>query len=401
VNAVPGQPGAGLRPGATLAGYRLEERIGRGGMAVVFRAVDERLGRRVALKILSPGYTADSAFRTRFINESRAAATVEHPHIIPVYGAGEASGYLYIAMRFVPGGDARSELRRTGPFNSIRAWRIISQVAAALDTAHRHGLVHRDVKPANMLLDAGAQIPARASEYGGPGPADHVYLTDFGISKQGPSHGLTLTGQILGTLEYAAPEQIDGNQVDGRADLYSLACSAFELLTGTPPFRRSQGAALIYAQLSEPPPPVTASRRDLSGLVDNVIVKAMAKEAAGRYADCTRFAADLGRALRLTPGLVEAPAVPSARRGHPSGGERRQGLAERQMHRPTEVVRPGTSPRESPPSGTSPQESPPQESPAPPGNRPAARPGSRSPAMPPGGLARPLGDEPPTRRRDR
>ena len=367
MNANPGQPASGLRPGTTIAGYQLEERIGRGGMAVVFRAVDERLGRRVALKILSPGYTADSAFRTRFINESRSAATVEHPHIIPVYGAGEASGYLYIAMRFVPGGDARSELRRTGPFNSIRAWRVISQVAAALDAAHQHGLVHRDVKPANMLLDHGAQIPSRT--LAGQGPVDHVYLTDFGISKQGPSHGLTLTGQILGTLEYAAPEQIDGNQVDGRADLYSLACSTFELLTGTPPFRRSQGAALIYAQLSEPPPPVTASRRDLSGLVDQVIAKAMAKNAADRYEACTRFAADLGRALRLMPGRVEAekPATPQV----PSPGQGiRPGLAERQMHKPTEVVRP-------------------QEPSRPPG-----------PAMPPGGLARPFGDEPPTRKRD-
>ncbi len=377
MNAASGQPGIGLRPGAALAGYLLEERIGRGGMAVVFRAVDERLGRRVALKILSPGYTADNAFRTRFINESKAAATVEHPHIIPVYGAGEASGYLYIAMRFVPGGDARSELRRTGPFNSIRAWRVISQVAAALDAAHTHGLVHRDVKPANMLLDLGAQIPARAGELARPGPVDHVYLTDFGISKQGPSHGLTLTGQILGTLEYAAPEQIDGNQVDGRADLYSLACSTFELLTGTPPFRRSQGAALIYAQLSEPPPPVTASRRDLSGLVDQVIVKAMAKNADDRYASCTGFAADLGRALRLTPGRVEVAAGPVMPPLRGQDADRGPGLAERQMHRPTEVVPPKTVPPKT--------------------GRPSA---PRGPSMPPGGLGRPSGDEPPTRRRE-
>jgi serine/threonine protein kinase len=359
----------GLRPGATLAGYRLEERIGRGGMAVVFRASDERLGRRVALKILSPGYTADSSFRTRFINESRSAATVEHPHIIPVYGAGEASGYLYIAMRFVPGGDAKSVLRQGGPFSAVRTWRIISQVAAALDAAHDQGLVHRDVKPANMLLDpAAAAVPEAGPENTGPAKAeqaDHVYLTDFGISKQASAHGLTLTGQILGTLDYAAPEQIDGSAVDGRTDQYALACSAFELLSGTPPFRRDQGPALIYAQLSEPPPPVTTSRPELSTAADQVIAKAMAKTPADRYPTCSRFAADLGRALRLVPGEIEAVG---------------QGL----MPRVTSTLKAGRGPV---PPG------PPARPKPPDADRPP-------PSMPPGGVARPLGNEPPTRKRD-
>lgn len=313
MNGPAGPPGGALRPDALVAGYRLEERIGRGGMAVVFKAVDQRLGRPVALKILSPGLTADNAFRLRFINESRAAAAVEHPHIIPVYEAGESAGMLFIAMRYVPGGDARSLLRRIGPLPLDRAWGITTQVAAALDAAHARGLVHRDVKPANMLLDASS----------GLADADHVYLTDFGISKQAQSAGLTVTGQIVGTLDYAAPEQIEGRDVDGRTDLYSLACSVFELLGGTPPFRRSQGPALIYAHMSAPPPPVTASRPDLPAAVDRVIAKAMAKVAAERYASCAQFAADLGRALRLIAGRVEAvgqglvPPVATTR-GHPS-----------------------------------------------------------------------------------
>lgn len=358
--------GGGLRAGATIAGYLLEERIGRGGMAVVFRAKDERLGRLVALKILSPGYTADHGFRTRFINESKAAATVEHPHIIPVYGAGEASGLLYIAMRFVPGGDARSVLRQRGPFSATRTWRIVSQIAAALDAAHEHGLVHRDVKPANMLLDSGAVIVPRSPEPAHVDPVDHVYLTDFGISKQASAHGLTVTGQILGTLDYAAPEQIDGSPVDGRTDLYSLACSAFELLTGTTPFRRDQGPALIFAQLSEPPPPVTARRPELSTAVDQVIAKAMAKAADDRYPDCSRFAADLGRALRLVPGQIEA--VGLGLMPPVTGLRRRPGQDRQPLPRPPQ--QPGELGRPSPPS------------------------------MPPGGLARPPGNEPPTRRRE-
>ncbi len=296
-----GKPGERLYPGAYLAGYRLEERIGRGGQAVVFRAIDEQLGRPVAMKVLAPALTNDHAFRSRFINESHAAASVEHPHILPVYDAGEASGLLFIAMRYVPGGDVRSLVRKQGPLSVRRGWNIIAQIAAALDAAHQLRLVHRDVKPANMLLDSSGRLA-------GANRSDHAYLTDFGISKQAQSVGLTVVGQIIGTLEYAAPEQIDGEPVDGRTDVYALACSTFELLTGEPPFRQRLGPALIYAQLSEAPPSLVLRRPELALAVDHVLAKALAKVPADRYPTCGSYAADLGRALQLIAGEVEASA---------------------------------------------------------------------------------------------
>jgi len=282
-------PGGGLAAGSVVAGYRLEEQIGQGGMAVVFRAVDEQLGRRVALKVLSETLAGDDGFRQRFIRESRAAAAVDDPHIIPVYGAGEAGGVLYIAMRFVPGGDVRSLVRREGPLQPDRVAAIISPVASALDAAHAAGLVHRDVKPANMLLDAR------------PGRPDHVYLSDFGLSKawQG-STGLTGSGLFLGTVDYAAPEQLEGRAVDGRADQYALACAAFELLAGEPPFRRDQGLAVVYAHLSAPPPQLTQRLPWLGPAADAVLACALAKTPEGRYGSCGEFARELRQALALT-----------------------------------------------------------------------------------------------------
>ena len=234
---------AGLGAGSRVAGYLLEGQVGAGGMAVVFRARDVRLERVVALKVLAPGLAADEGFRRRFIRESRAAAAVDDPHIIPVYEAGEAGGVLFIAMRFVAGGDVRSLLRRRGVLSAGRVAGIVSPVALALDAAHAAGLVHRDVKPANMLVDVR------------PGRPDHVYLSDFGLSKGALSvAGLTGSGQFLGTPGYSAPEQIQGRRVDGRADQYALACTAFELLCGEVVFRRDEGLAVIYAHVSEPPP---------------------------------------------------------------------------------------------------------------------------------------------------
>jgi len=280
----------GLGPGSRVAGYVLEEQVGAGGMAVVFRARDERLDRTVALKILAPGVGADEASRQRFIRESRAAAAVDDPHIIPIYEAGEAGGMLFIAMRFVRGGDARSLVARSGPLPPARAAWMIAQVASALDAAHDARLVHRDVKPANMLLDAR------------PGRPEHVYLSDFGLSKTAlAGRGLTSTGQFLGTPHYSAPEQLEGLPVDGRADQYGLAAAAFEFLSGRPPFARDEVMAVIYAQLSDPPPSLTARRPELPAAVDDVFARALAKRPRDRYPTCRAFADALRSALRVRP----------------------------------------------------------------------------------------------------
>jgi len=294
---------AGFRAGSLLAGYRLEAQIGAGGMAVVFRARDERLGRPVALKILAPAMSADAAFRRRFIAESRAAAAVDDPHIIPVYEAGEAGGVLFIAMRFVVGGDLRGVLEREGALAPGRAAAFISPVASALDAAHRAGLVHRDVKPANILVDARPDRP------------DHVYLSDFGVSKGAISSvSLTGAGHFVGTPDYSAPEQIQGLAVDGRADQYALACVAYQLLTGSAPFEREQGMAVLFAHLSAPPPSLSARRPDLSPAVDHVLTRALSKAPENRYRSCRDFADALRGALHLapyiSPGSAPAPVHP-------------------------------------------------------------------------------------------
>ncbi len=309
-------PGAGLfagfSVGSQIAGYRLVEQIGQGGMAVVFRAQDERLQRQVALKVLSSALAADEAFRQRFIRESRSAAAVDDPHIIPVFEAGEADGVLFIAMRYVPGGDVGTLVRQLGPLPGVRAAEIISAVASALDAAHAAGLVHRDVKPANMLVDSR------------PGRPDHVYLSDFGLTKGALSSAhLTETGHFLGTLDYCAPEQIRGGQVDARTDEYALACAAFELLSGEPPFPRDKGMAVLYAQLSAPPPPLTSRRPGLPPTVDEVLRRALAKAPADRYVSCGHFA----EALRTAFGLRQYDA------GHDSHPV--------PDHPPTEVARTG------------------------------------------------------------
>jgi predicted ATPase/class 3 adenylate cyclase len=299
---VPGDIGGGpgaLAAGSRIAGYLLEEEIGAGGMAVVFRAVDERLDRPVALKLLAPGLAADEEFRHRFLRESRAAAAVDDPHIIPVYEAGQVGGVLFLAMRYVSGGDVRGLLRREGPLPAGRVAAIISPVACALDAAHGAGLVHRDVKPGNMLIDAR------------PGRPDHVYLSDFGLAKAGAASALTAAGRYLGTAAYMAPEQIQGRAVDGRADQYALGCAAFELLCGGVPFERDQDVAVIYAHLSAPPPSAVSRRPDLPPVVDEVLARALAKAPGDRYASCGEFAGALRQALGL-PGYDRDPGAVSA-----------------------------------------------------------------------------------------
>ncbi len=289
-----------------MGGYRLEERIGQGGMAVVFRAHDERLGRTVALKVLAPALAADEGFRQRFIRESRAAAQVDDPHIIPVFEAGEAGPVLFIAMRYAGGGDVRSLVLRRGPLPAGRVAAIVSPVASALDAAHAAGLVHRDVKPANMLLDTR------------PGRPDHVYLSDFGLSKEAfGSAGLTGTGQFLGTVDYAAPEQIGGQVVDGRADQYALGCTAFEMLCGQPPFRRELGMAALMAHLHDPPPAVSSLRPGLPAGLDEVFARVLAKSPQNRFADCRQFADALRTALGLGPYDADQADDAGLAGGHP------------------------------------------------------------------------------------
>ncbi len=293
-----------LAPGDQIAGYEILGQIGRGGMAVVYRALDLRLGRTVALKVLAPELGEDEAFRQRFIRESRAAAGVDHPHIIPVYEAGESAGVLFIAMRYVSGGDVRLLIEAEGRLSPSRVVEITSQAASALDAAHAHGLVHRDVKPGNMLL-------GQASSSG----HDHVYLSDFGLSKDSLSPStLTSTGQFFGTLDYVSPEQIQGLPVDGRADQYALACAVVEMLTGTPPFARTDTMALMWAQLHATPPPLTDRRPELPPVVDQVLARALAKSPASRFPSCRAFAEALtaacAEARDLAPPTARSTPVP-------------------------------------------------------------------------------------------
>jgi serine/threonine protein kinase len=282
----PGGPLTGLAPGARVAGYVLERLVGVGGMAAVYQARDERLGRVVALKLLA----GDEAVRMRFVREARAVAAVDHPNIIPVYAAGEADGMQFIAMRFVAGDTLQGIIRAHGTLSPRRAAAFISPVASALDAAHAAGLVHRDVKPGNILVD---------SRRGGP---EHPYLTDFGIARAMLSAGsLTVAGQFLGTPDYAAPEQVSGQPVDGRADQYALACVAFELLAGTVPFMRELPIAVLYAHLSTPPPRLTSTRQDVPPVVDQVLTRAMAKDPEERYSSCADFADAFREALGLDP----------------------------------------------------------------------------------------------------
>ena len=304
----------GFTVGSVVAGYRLEEQIGRGGMAVVYRARDVQLGRNVALKLLAPVLALDDAFRQRFIRESRAAAAVDHPYIIPIFAAGESEGVLFIAMRYVQGGDVRTLLDAIGSLPPGRAAGIITQVALALDAAHLHGLVHRDIKPANMLLDSVA----------GSGQRDHVYLADFGLSKRSLSvTGLTSIGQFLGTPAYVAPEQVEGRPVDSRADQYALACASFEILSGAPPYQRDDDLAVMWAHVSTPPPSLSGQRPELPAAVDAVIARAMAKSPADRFPTCIAFALALRQALGADaspPDLAAAePGPPTAVSGPPAG----------------------------------------------------------------------------------
>ncbi|MEZ5098917.1 MAG: protein kinase [Thermoleophilia bacterium] len=277
------------RIGTQLGDYQIEGVIGRGGMGVVYLAEQQRPRRKVAIKVLAPELIHDESFRERFEFEWQTAAAIEHPNIIPLYQAGEADGVLYISMRYVEGTDLKALLERNGPLGSERALAIIAQVAAALDAAHAKGLVHRDVKPANVLISSGP----------GTSDSDHVYLTDFGVAKEtARKTGWTRTGFFVGTIDYAAPEQIEGKALDARTDEYALGCLLYECLTGIPPFRKDSEVAVLLAHLMEPPPSITVARTELPPALDAVLARAMAKSPDERYATCREFVAAAQAALR-------------------------------------------------------------------------------------------------------
>ena len=306
------------RIGTEFAGYRIEGQLGRGGMGHVYRAEHPRLGITLALKVMDPKIATDEVFRERFVREARAAARLRHPNIISVFDAGEWHGDLYIAMRYVEGDDLKSVLERDGALSLEQTYAIGLQIASALDAAHRSGLIHRDVKPGNILVEAGPDPDS------GPIP----YLADLGLTKQIDSRGgVTESGQLLGTIDYVAPEQISGTRVDGRTDVYSLACVLFECLTGTVPYVRGNQAAVLWAHLHDEPPRASTVDPSLPEAVDAALIQGMAKSPEDRFKTCRELVTALDAPLRkvtafrggeetrlISPSATSAPTKPEAGR---------------------------------------------------------------------------------------
>jgi serine/threonine protein kinase len=285
--------------GDEFAGYRLRAVLGRGGMSVVYQAENPRLGSVIALKVLAPELATDDAFRARFLEESRIAASMNHPNVIPIYDMGSSAGLLYIAMRYVAGTDLRQMINKRGRVLPSTAVALVGQAARALDAAHHQGLVHRDVKPGNLLIESSEDDP------------DHVYLTDFGITKHAMSRsGLTSTGQFLGTVDYVAPEQILGASVLGSADQYSLGCVLYECLTGRVPFEKDLDAAIIWAHVEESPTTPTKLRPDLPPAVDDVFARVLAKQPGDRYGSCREFVEAASLALGSLVAEPQAGGIP-------------------------------------------------------------------------------------------
>ena len=277
-------------PGTILAGHRVEAMVGRGGMGVVYRARHCRLGRVVALKVIAPELLEDASVQRRFLEEAVAAASFEHPNVVPVYDAGESHGIPYLAMHYVHGMDLCAMVGRLGPLEPARAAEIVAGVGDALDAMHRAGYVHRDVKPRNVLIAGGG----------------HVYLTDFGLARRVASgSGATCAGHWAGTVDYAAPEQIRGGHTDARTDVYALGCLLHFALTGRPPFTRENLEARLWAHLHEPPPAPSALRPGLPPELDALVARALAKDPADRFPS----AGDLGRAA-----LMAAAGAPGSTR---------------------------------------------------------------------------------------
>jgi serine/threonine protein kinase len=278
--------GTQLESGTVIAGYRIDELIGRGGMGVVYRATNVALNRTYALKVLAPELANDEQFRDRFKREIRIAASLNHPNVVGIHYAGEHDGVLFLAMDLIHGTDLGEVIGRTGALEPQRAVGLLLQITSALDAAHREGLVHRDVKPANVLISV---------EDG----REHAYLTDFGLAKRfDTATALTVKGLVVGTVDYMPPEQITGSHTDARTDVYALGCVFFQMLTGKVPYERPNSVATLFAHAYEPPPPLAGPASDLHPTLAPVIAKAMAKEPGERYFSAGDFARDAAAALQ-------------------------------------------------------------------------------------------------------
>src|SRR3954451_811959 len=362
---------ADLSPGSVFAGYRIEEVAGQGGMGRVYRATQVALERLVALKLIVPELADDPDFRARFKRESLLAASIDHPNVVPVYEAGDADGRLFISKRWVDGTDMRTLIADEGRLEAARALAILRQLAGALDAAHRSGLVHRDVKPANVLISGDGD--------------EHAYLTDFSLTKKAASDtGLTATGHFVGTPDYTPPEQIKGEHADARADVYALGCLFFHSLTGNPPYPRDSEVAKMYAHLQEPPPSVSDTLPSVPRDLDTVIARAMAKEADERYPSAGDLARAAGAALagaapsQPEHSLATGMAAPGAEPGDPT----KPALPPTELAATTPVA-----PRPAPPSPLPPS----APTPPPPGRRrspwPLVAAGAAVLVLPVGGLA--------------
>jgi serine/threonine-protein kinase len=303
-------PSPSLEVGSTLASYTIEAVLGQGGMGSVYLVTQKHLKRKAALKVLSPELASDDEYRERFLRECELIAQLEHPNIVPIYDAGEADGLLYLAMRYIKGTDLRALISQRGHLSTDFTLRTIEQIASALDAAHAAGVVHRDVKPANILIER---------------PGERAYLGDFGLARSLSSGGLTRTGTFLGTVDYCAPEQISGKPIDARVDVYSLGGVLYHCLAGQPPYIRETEAAVINAHVTDRPPALSSIRPDLPPALDGVVATAMAKTKEVRYSSAGELASAFRSALLEEPSpqdrgtvIEPAPTVsPTAVQGSP------------------------------------------------------------------------------------
>src|SRR5450631_2296768 len=285
-----------LQAGSVVGGYRIDELIGRGGMGLVYRSTNVALNRIYALKVLTPALAEDEQFRQRFRREMRIAASLHHPNIVAIHNAGEHDGLLFFVMDYVTGTDLRASLIKQGALDPARAVDLLEQFASALDAAHRGGLVHRDVKPANIMITV-------------KDGQEHAYLTDFGLAKKfDGASALTQKGLMVGTVDYMAPEQITGSRTDARTDIYALGCVFYQMLTGKVPYERENSVATLFAHVHDPPPALEGGTTDSYPDFGAVLDEAMAKEPADRYLSAWDFARAAAAALRGMR-YTEAPTV--------------------------------------------------------------------------------------------